>query len=191
MKPEKMEMIKRLKEETRELHEQIEDQNLAKKIMDHSIDLDTYKLLLLQNYLAYRQTETEIKKFLPNYGAKKHLQLKQDLEQLNVPAHIKLEGPDFRCHSTAEALGAAYVVEGSALGGLLLARNIKNCPLLVGVERHYFFNGDKNNLKDWNSFKEELENYDFSEPETVEAIEKAKNTFRFFEAVFNKDLQVA
>lgn len=185
-----MELIKKLKEETRVLHEQIEEQNLAKQIMDHSIDVETYKLLLLQNYIAYRETETEIKKFLPAYTGKKHLQLKQDLEQLQVPTEIPLENAIFECHSTAEALGAAYVVEGSALGGLLLAKNIKKCTALANIDRHYFFNGEKANLQDWNSFKEELEGHNFSKAEEQEAIEKAKDTFRFFERVFNMDLMV-
>ncbi len=186
-----MKMIKRLKEETRILHEEIEAQNLAKQIMDHSIRLETYQLLLLQNYIAYRETEKEIQKFIPGYAGKKHLQLKQDLKQLNVSAEIPLENAIFECHSKAEALGAAYVVEGSALGGLLLAKNIKNCTALAGIEQHYFFNGDKNNLHDWNNFKEELENYEFSKIEEEEAIEKAKETFRFFKTVFNMDLMAS
>ena len=75
----KMEMIQRLKEATRELHEQVEAQNLAKQIMDHSIDLETYKLLLLQNFTAYQATETAIKQVLPEYSGKKHKQLQKDL----------------------------------------------------------------------------------------------------------------
>ncbi len=183
-------MIKKLKEETRELHEQIEEQNLAKRIMDHSIDLPTYKLLLLQNYLAYWKTETEIKKQLPNYRAKKHLQLKQDLEQLNVSTTIAPQDAIFECHSPAEALGAAYVVEGSALGGMLLAKNLQKCSNLAEVDQHYFFNGDMDNLKDWKSFQKELENYSFTEAEEIAAIEKAKATFRFFESIFNMKLRV-
>lgn len=184
-------MIKILKEETRELHEQIEDQNLAKKIMDHSIDLPTYKLLLLQNYLAYRETENEIKKHLPNYSTNKHLQLKKDLDRLNVSTAIPAKNAVFECRSTAEALGAAYVVEGSALGGMLLAKNLEKCSKLDEVDQHYFFNGNKENLEDWNNFKKELENYPFSKAEEAEAIEKAKATFRFFEKVFKMELPVA
>lgn len=181
-----MEMIQRLKEETRELHEQIEDKNLARQIMDHSIDLETYKLLLLQNYIAYLQTETEIQKFLPHYKGSKHLQLQQDLEQLGVPEGTPSKYGIFKCHSLAEALGAAYVVEGSALGGMVLAKNIQKCPGLSSIDRHYFFNGDKRNLEDWKVFKNELESYSFSEREEKEAIEKAKDTFRFFESVFDR-----
>lgn len=184
-------MIKKLKEETRELHEQIEDQNLAKHIMDQSIDLPTYKLLLLQNYLAYRETETQIKNHLPDYNTNKHLQLKKDLDQLNVSTEIPAENVNFECHSTAEALGAAYVVEGSALGGMLLAKNLEKCSNLKEVDQFHFFNGNKENLNTWKNFKEELESYPFSKTEEAEAIAKAKATFLFFEKVFEMKLPVA
>ena len=183
-------MTERLKVETRELHEQIEGKNLARQIMDHTIVLETYKLLLLQNYLAYYHTETEIQKFLPSYQGKKHLQLEQDLEQFGMMEEIPLKNGIFECSSKAEALGAAYVVEGSALGGMVLARNIKKCSALTHVEHHFFFNGDKDNLEDWKEFKEQLENHPFTPQEELEAIEKAKDTFRFFESVFDRDYQV-
>lgn len=179
-------MIQRLKEATRELHEQVEADNLANQIMDHSIDLETYKLLLLQNYIAYQVTETAIKQFLPDYSGKKHKQLHRDLEQLGVSAEIPSPNDNFECHSQAEALGAAYVVEGSALGGMLLAKNLEKCTGLVSVDQHHFFNGDKENLKDWNSFKTALEHYEFSEAEENEALEKARETFTFFQAIFNR-----
>ncbi|MCX2839549.1 biliverdin-producing heme oxygenase [Salinimicrobium sp. MT39] len=185
-----MKIIEKLKEETRELHEQIEDKNLARQIMDHSIDLTTYKLLLLQNYLAYRETETEIQKFLPHYEGKKHQQLKQDLQQLGITEEIPSKNGIFECHSKAEALGAAYVVEGSALGGMVLAKNLQKCAALDEIPRHYFFNGDKNNMQDWKAFKEELENYPFTPSEEKMAIEKAKDTFRFFERIFDRELNV-
>ncbi len=180
-----MEIIQRLKLETRELHEQVEAQNLAKQIMDHSIDLETYKLLLLQNFIAYQATETAIKQFLPKYSGKKHRQLLRDLEQLGVSAEIPSKDV-FMCQSKAEAMGAAYVVEGSALGGMLIAKNLQKCMGLASVNQHHFFNGDKINLKNWNSFKTVLEQYEFSKAEENEALEKAKQTFRFFQNIFNK-----
>lgn len=177
-------MIERLKIETRDLHEQIEEKNKAKQIMDHSIGLDAYKLLLRENFWAYSKTETEIQRFLPNFSGKKHLQLQKDLEQLGVPVEIPSKSDTFECRSYAEALGAAYVVEGSALGGMVLAKNLKKCVALQEIEKHHFFNGDKENLQDWKIFKEELEQYDFTIAEEQEAVEKAKDTFRFFYAVF-------
>ena len=180
-------MTAKLKTETQELHDRIEEKNLARQIMDGSIDLKTYELLLLQNYIAYRQTETEIGKFLANYTGSKHLQLKQDLENLGMTEAIPLKNDNFQCNSPAEALGAAYVVEGSALGGMVLAKKLRNCTALGNLPPQHFFSGNKENLKDWRNFKEELEQYSFTEAEEVEAIEKAKETFRFFEKIFDQD----
>lgn len=138
------------------------------------------------NFIAYQATETAIKQFLQEYSGKKHKQLHQDLEQLGVSAEIPSENDIFECHSQAEALGAAYVVEGSALGGMLLAKNLGKCTGLISVDQHHFFNGDKENMKDWNSFKTALEQYEFSKAEEDEALEKARQTFRFFQKIFNR-----
>lgn len=170
------------KEATKDLHQQVEEENLARFIMDHSMDLETYKLLLLQNFIAYQKTENAIALFIKGYQATKHKELQKDLEELQISE----VAPDFTfsCNSTAEAFGAAYVVEGSALGGMVLARNIPKCPGLSSIEKHHFFNGDKVNLKSWQDFKNKLSEQDFSEMEQQEALEKAKDTFRFFREVF-------
>lgn len=183
-------MIEKLRQETRKLHEEIEGKNPANKILDRTIDLESYKLLLLNNYRAYSTTETEIKKFWPLYLGKKHLELQKDLKQLGISVDSPVKNDTFECHSRAEALGAAYVVEGSALGGMVLAKNLKNCAALKRIERHYFFSGDKENLQDWRNFKRELEQYKFSKTEEKEAIEKAKDTFKFFSTVFEQEYQV-
>lgn len=179
-------MTERLKAATRELHEQIEAENPAKYIVDHTIDLETYRLLLLQNYLAYKYTELAIAKILENYKGKKFRQLEKDLENLGVPlVYIPLE---FTCRNKAEALGAAYVVEGSALGGMVLAKHLPKCAALSGIQQHYFFNGDRENLEEWNRFRKTLSAYDFSDEEELEAIEKAKETFEFFGKIFRMNI---
>lgn len=181
-------MTERFKEATKELHEQVEKENLARFIMDHSIDLETYRLLLLQNYLAYKKTETVIGSYIKEYKGTKHQQLSKDLKNLDTPE--VLIDPHFSCNSVAEAFGAAYVVEGSALGGMVLAKNIPQCSGLSAIEIHYFFNGDRDNLKAWKDFKNELLKQDFSEKEQLEATEKAKDTFRFFREIFRMDQSV-
>lgn len=175
-------MTRRLKEATETLHKEVEAENLARFIMDHSIERSTYELLLLQNYIAYKITESAISSFIEHYSATKHVLLEKDLEALHIEKpDLEL---DFSCNSRAEAYGAAYVVEGSALGGLVLAKNLEKCPGLSQVDTHHFFNGNKDNLRNWNSFKEELESQEFSEKEMQEAIDKAKETFQFFQHVF-------
>ena len=85
-------MMNKLREATASLHEQIEKENLARHILDHSISLEDYKLLLLQNYIAYAVTEKAIAAHLVGYKGAKHLQLEKDLLELQVeiPPFLKL-----------------------------------------------------------------------------------------------------
>lgn len=182
-----MGMMNKLRVETRELHEEIEKDNLAGLIISNKIEMEEYKLLLLQNYIAYKITETEIAKHLHNFNTTKSEQLQQDLEALEVD--YSLEGKyleEFSCKNKAEAIGAAYVVEGSALGGMLISRQLKNCANLANIERHHFFNGNKDNLKSWKDFSKEIDTTTLSPEEEAKAVEMAKETFRFFGKVFRE-----
>lgn len=187
-------MISRLREETASLHRQIEKENIAGLIMSHEIDSEDYKLLLLQNYLAYQIVEEEIMPFY-NLGDNDRLgRLEKDLKSLEIDpseALNEMKG-GFSCSSKSEALGAAYVIEGSALGGMMISKELKNCHNLSHITEHHFFNGDRNNLKSWNNFLKTLRNTNFNEEEVELAAEKACDTFRFFGKIFSrKDLKLA
>lgn len=180
-------MMNRLRVETRELHEEIEKENLAGLVMSNTIDLKQYKLLLLQNYVAYKITESEISRHLEDFSSVKSEQLQKDLDALGVDYSVATEYQDeFHCSGKAEALGAAYVVEGSALGGMVISRQIKNCSSLSKIENHYFFNGERDNLKNWKSFSKNLDGTEFTIDQEEQAIEMAKETFRFFGKVFRE-----
>lgn len=189
-----MMMINKLREETAELHKQIEKDNLAGLIMTHEISQEDYKLLLLQNYLAYQIVEEEITPFYDITGSGRLERLKKDLKALDIDpseALSEMKG-EFKCSSKSEAMGAAYVVEGSALGGMMISKELKSCHKLSHIEEHHFFNGDRKNLKSWNNFLKIIKNTNFNEEEEEKAAEKACDTFRFFGKIFNrKDLELA
>ena len=181
-------MIEKLRSETRELHQEIEKDNLAGLILTHQIIVEDYKLLLLQNYIAYKVTETQIKKFLPNFKTDKSEQLNADLDDLEVNTTIVEEYMNlFNCNSKAEAIGAAYVVEGSALGGLMISKELKHCEKLSAVENFHFFNGERDGLKSWRAFCKDLKSYNFTPEQEEEVIKKAKETFLFFGHIFKKE----
>lgn len=179
-------MIERFKQATTGLHNEIEGENLARFIMDHSIDMETYELLLLQNYMAYKKTESEISKFISGYSATKFRKLESDLQNLGVVLQETPHG--FTCNTMAEAYGAAYVVEGSALGGMVISRNISKCDALSHLKDQAFFSGDKENLRSWEKFKQQLSEQNFTEEEAAAATEKAMETFRFFGKVFRTEV---
>lgn len=179
-------MLEKLREATRELHEKIEEDNLAGLIMNHSISIDEYKLLLLQNYIAYFVTENAIASHMPGYLPAKHIQLQKDLDNLQVDTSVVREYQNaFSCENYPEALGAAYVVEGSAMGGMLIARELPNCQKLKVLNTHHFFSGDRGNVKSWNNFMKQLKATEFSEEEEEKAVVKACETFDFFGKVFS------
>ena len=178
-------MLTKLRDVTGDLHREIEKDNLAALIVSNEINLEEYKLLLLQNYIAYAVTEPCIAKYLDHYEIHKTPRLLKDLEHLNVttilPAKVR---ETFRIVNRAEALGAAYVVEGSALGGMVIAKQIKNCASLKIIEDHHFFNGNRENVKSWNAFTKFLKKQEFTPLEEIHAIDKAKETFLFFGEIF-------
>jgi heme oxygenase (biliverdin-IX-beta and delta-forming) len=181
-----MMMLNRLREETEVLHREIEKENLAGLIISHEISLQEYKLLLLQNYLAYAVTENEIAAHLPSFEPVKSRQLLKDLEQLDVTIpSIENYTDSYHIKNEAEALGAAYVVEGSAMGGMLISRELENCQALSQIEEHFFFNGKRQNINGWKSFCKTLKNKEFSDAEEQQAVEKAKDTFHIFSRIFS------
>lgn len=179
-------MLNKLREATKAQHEALEGENLANKIMDHSITEEEYKLLLLQNYAAYAATEDSITRHLKNYSSTKTDAIKLDLLSLGIEkAETSLE---FQCDNEAEAVGAAYVVEGSAMGGLMIGKELKNCPHLEHLPDQQFFSGKRDQIKSWNEFLKFLRNKDFSEDQKETAARKAQQTFDLFEEAFKIEL---
>lgn len=182
-----MMILNRLREETAELHKELEKDNLANKIMDHSISPDEYKTLLIQNFIAYSKAETEIAKYLPNSNTDKTDRLRADLNAMSVN---KLDFDlDFSCKNEAEAIGAAYVIEGSAMGGMIIGKEIKNCDSLERFSEQQFFNGNRSNVKNWNEYLKFLRSREFTDAEVEAASKKAKETFLLFKEAF--DIQVS
>lgn len=180
-------ILERLREETTELHREIERDNLAGLILSHEITREQYRLLLLQNYTAYLVTETKVALFLENYIGEKHKQLQKDLENEGVDfSSAKDFSKFFSIKNKAEAIGAAYVVEGSSLGGMMISKQIESCTSLSEIENHHFFNGNRQNVNGWKEFCKNLKNEDLTSSEVDQAVLKAKETFKFFGKVFSE-----
>ncbi len=177
-------MLNKLREATRQLHEKLEGNNLAGKIIDHSISQEEYELLLFQNFLAYAKVENAVEKYLPFENPSKAEKIKQDLRNLGITKPETAWDFSFECHSEAEALGASYVVEGSAMGGMMIGKEIPKCGSLQELPEQHFFSGSRESAKGWNQFLKLMRNREFSEEETDAASKKAMETFKLFEAAF-------
>jgi len=178
-------MLNKLREATNELHKQIEQGNLAGDIMSRTITLENYKILLLQNYVAYKIVDTEISKFIVDFNSDKAERIEKDLKSLGVNTEVYKEfESDFKIANFAEAWGAWYVVEGSVLGGMMISKEISNCNNLAEIEEHHFFNGNRQSVNGWKIYCSALKTIEFSEEEEAAALEKAKETFQFFGHIF-------
>jgi heme oxygenase (biliverdin-IX-beta and delta-forming) len=130
--------MQRLKEETRGAHASAES---AVRLLDDALTLDDYRGYLSRMYGLISAFEAELAGFGEwrelgiDFEARRKLPLlERDLAVLGVdsaalPVYrgLDLEG-DF-----ARVLGAAYVIEGSTLGGQILARHVEE-KLGLGAE---------------------------------------------------------
>lgn len=182
-------ILKHLKTRTETLHKDTEKDNLAKYILDHSITLNQYQSLLLKNYTAYATLSKLNQKYSdllpvalkPFADSEKTDALKKDLVSLSIPVPA-IDEPNVKMNiSSASILGMLYVAEGSMMGGLLIRKNLEDCPHLRDIEKHHFF-GKKapEVLNRWKSFTETVNLNTYTDAEVDEAVEGANYAFSIF-----------
>jgi len=179
-----------LKEKTNRIHQQVEKDNLAKEIIDHAISIDNYKKLLIQNFKFYHTIEQALirnthlirSSLHPFLDMDKTQRLKEDLKRLDYDVDTQNNQPNhFEINSENAALGALYVSEGSALGGLLISKHLKKCPNLSSIKEHSFFGNDASLiLGRWRNFQQIVEQHFYDENIKQEVLNSAKATFEFF-----------
>ncbi|MBA2651320.1 MAG: biliverdin-producing heme oxygenase [Tatlockia sp.] len=155
-----MDLRKRLQEETKCLHDQIEQTFLLKKILLKEITLSDYQLLIQQFYGFITPCEALIdslscKSVIKN--RKKKPWLEQDLHALKISNNTNLYPSvciDLPVLSEYEqVLGYLYVIEGATLGGQLITKMIKSQLEITADQGGRFFHGygDKTKIM-WSKF---------------------------------------
>lgn len=155
-----MDLRKRLQEETKSLHDEIEQSPLLKKIPQREITLSDYQLLIQKFYGFITPCEDLIdsltcKSIIEN--RKKKPWLEQDLHALKISNNndVKLSlCLDLPALSEYEqVLGYLYVMEGSTLGGQVITKMLKS-QLQITLDqgcRYFHGYGDKTKIM-WNDF---------------------------------------
>lgn len=146
-----------LKEQTKQQHDDTEAKLQSQKIFDKSYTLDDYKTLLIHNYKLINRYEPQIHDQLKDYPElkldlrSKIKALKTDLNNLNIKTETEI--PAQNLENEAEAFGALYVMEGSTLGGNVIAKQLKRNPEFENVEFNYFGVYGENTGPFWQEFK--------------------------------------
>ncbi|MBG0797772.1 biliverdin-producing heme oxygenase [Methylocystis sp. L43] len=172
-----------LRAATRETHQRLHRHSGLSAAARGAIGLDDYRQLLMRLYgfhLAFENTHASAMQKLGFIASSRAELIALDLAALGImrfdvcrlPQCAALRQPS----SEACALGALYVVEGSALGGALIAEAL--APV-VGEARRFFLGGPSR-LEVWPGLLARVETL-APGVQQARAIDAAVETFRIFE----------
>lgn len=184
-------VLERLRHETRPLHEQTEQLFYTEALQNGTLSEVEYRHLLRTHLLFHQALETAIARnpdFFREYEPetrRKTLWLQHDLNQLNEP----LPQPDsdlFANWTPPAQLGAAYVGEGSMLGGTVIWRLLQKNPAiqpLLAQARFYQGYGPSTGSQ-WKRFGAFA--LQQGEPHADEVIAAAGKAFVDYQAIFRQ-----
>jgi heme oxygenase len=187
----------RLRESTAAVHQRLHNHAGFAAVAQGTIRLDDYRRLLARLWgfhypfeKIFRQVHSERALGVELEARARSSMLTADLVSLGVnrgslsalPQCAGLRAPK----SAAEFMGALYVVEGSTLGGLHLARAVQ--PLLMSNSnegRSFFLGYGNHHGAMWRAFLAALDNCVRSEGDKAAAVGGATETFSEFEIWMN------
>jgi heme oxygenase len=133
-------ILRRLRQETSELHEALDHHPLMVQLMSPALSRSHYQRILSKFLGFYQPLEPRLSRYTPwtDLGIdlterRKTPWLLADLAHLDVfPDKLpQASEPDW-IHDDAAALGTFYVLEGSTLGGQVITRHVARC---LGLSR--------------------------------------------------------
>lgn len=179
-----MDLRKRLQEETKSLHDKIEQTFLLKSIILQEITLSDYQLLIKKFYGFTAPCEALIDSLTCNVlinNRKKKPWLEQDLLALKIFNDNDTKLPiclDLPVLSEYEqVLGYLYVMEGATLGGQVITKLLKNqLPITLDQGGRFFYGyGDETKLM-WDDFCRNLYSINDIEQQN-KVVHSASDTF--------------
>ncbi len=191
-------ILEEIKYKTAENHRRLEESELLKPITSPTLTQDHYQKILRVFYGYFYPLETALEPFqladnyLPDYGSRrKAAMIRQDLHTLqhNAPEDtlpLCAELPSIQ--SMAQAFGCLYVMEGSTLGGKIIAKSLEKNLGLSAVHGASFFHGyGPDTGHKWKTFQQSLVRFNQDFQKEQEIVEAANETFYYFENWIRKN----
>ncbi|GAB3801838.1 hypothetical protein GCM10028819_29890 [Spirosoma humi] len=184
-------LLERLRQETRPLHEQTEQLFYTEALQNGTLSTDEYNHLVRTHLVFHQALEKAIDRngdFFREYEPdvrRKTPWLLADLAYLTQDQSVRM--PElFVGWSPVSLLGAAYVGEGSMLGGTVIGRMLQQNeairPLLAQGGR--FYQGYGSALgRNWKTFGTFLSQQ--GTPHADEVVAAADETFRIYQSIFS------
>jgi heme oxygenase len=185
-------LLGRLRQETRPLHEQTEHLFYTESLSKGTLSAIEYSHLLRTHLVFHQALETAIDRhsdFFQDYEPdirRKTAWLESDLVHLNEPLPA-LHSDLFAGWSPVALLGAAYVAEGSMLGGTVIARLLQQNEAIRPLLTHArFYQGygpaTGSNWKQFGAFLTER-----GTPYADEVVDAAGRAFSLYQTVFREN----
>ncbi len=177
------ELLERLRSATRPLHDQLDGAALSGRITDGTLDLPAYRRLVDWQLHAHLTAEPGLHDFAwpasYTYRARTLVLTEEAvLLGLELPVvHEALRPPA----SLAVAVGRAYVLEGSSLGGNMILGHLQRNPQLRGVQHFGFYEFQRaNGVVQWRHFLAFAKTLTFAEAEAAACVTAAREVFEVF-----------
>ena len=158
------------------------------RLLRDDLTEDQYASTMRGLHAIYAPIEAELTRIerldevLPDLPARmKTGALESDLESLPVSAN-KINGPLIDpITNVPAAMGTLYVLEGSTMGGRLIAAKLKTRDFVKPGSLHFFEHYGAESHRYWQSFVRALDQ--IAEPDHAAVIRAAQRTFEYFIAL--------
>lgn len=184
-----MTLAERLRHETRAVHEETEELLYTEPLKAGVLTPEQYRHLLRVHWLFHHALETAIDQHPAFFQAyhpddrRKTPWLEADLAELAIPLPDPLTDL-FAGWSPLELLGAAYVGEGSMLGGKVVFHHLQKSPELKPLlENARFYRGyGAEAMEKWKAFGAILAGQPAADQDAI--VQAAHRTFRAYHTLF-------
>ncbi len=175
-----------LRSQTHDLHDRMEAYDLSKLMLSPEVTPAGYAAFLASHYRLLAALEPRLDAFFaaqggepPYRSAGKHQHIAADLAALGAPLPEPLAADDLPAfETTAQAWGAAYVIEGAAMGGMVLHRALSQRPQLAQLPAFsYLGGGGQPPVVRWQSFCEQIAAHVVDEADQQAALAAARATY--------------
>lgn len=174
-----------LKKETVKYHDEIEQKLESNKLFEGAFNQNNYYKMLLVNHQFIQGLEPEIKsllseedlEFLNKINLNKLELLEKDLIELNL--EITQPEKNELLKNREEALGALYVIEGSMLGGMVIAKQLRKYPELAQAGFNYFGHYGQDIGPIWKSFIAYLNDHIITNDQQKNTLKGAIKAYQF------------
>lgn len=192
LQPETKRFLQDLRTETQEAHEALEAHPVSRAIAAEHITQESYVryLQIMERVVQGMESalEPRLQAHVPDIRDRsKAALLASDLQALNAganpfPAFAELDHNP----ATAHAFGAYYVLEGSALGGRVILKQLPADLREPGDKTRYFAGYGAQTGPMWQRFLGDFSNYVLDAREEALAIDGARSAFAAIQQYFNR-----